>query len=178
MSVIERNLRDLKKSSELVHVFRERLTDEPDCGIVRKLSDEFLYMSIIDGVGNSDGIAILRIEDITRFRWGGNERDSLRRIMEASIPLQQVPEIDLSSESAALKSVDAAYGYVTIYAEQTQDDLGFLGRIKDLDESAVLLEEFGTFSTRDLRQLVLSTGEISKIGAGSEYDSGVFKLFS
>ncbi len=176
MPASDQLLRTLKISQEIVEVWRSRLTNESLTGVVSDFSREFLYLSLYSEGGTANGIAIVFRRDITRMRWAGNERASIAVLVAASGAKPTRPPVVLDSIQTVLRSVSDSFGYVNVLTEQIDDSITFIGEIVELDMYGLLLEAFGTFSSRDRSKLLLSCDDITRVDADATYERSVSYL--
>lgn len=176
MTIADQMLRVLKIGQEIVEVWRRRISSESLIGVVSDFSDEFLYLSLFSEAGAANGIAILFRRDITRIRWSGNERRSITELVAASGAKPTRPPMILDSMQTVLRSVSDAFGYVNVLTEHLDDSITFIGEIVELDEDSLLLETYGTFSTRDRSKLLLCCDDITRVDADAAYERSVSYL--
>ncbi|MCH8622491.1 hypothetical protein [Undibacterium sp. TS12] len=173
MTVQLETLQYLKQSQELVDLYRDRQTDESLTGVVTDYTEDFVYLSLISDSGLPNGIAVVLTDDISRIRWQGNERQSIQQLMDAKQTRPMTPVIRLDTLVDVLVSVNSAFGYVSILTENMDDGVTFIGEIKNIDAGAVLLQEFGTMTSRDRRWLMLRLDEITRVDAGAAYEEDI-----
>lgn len=176
MAVADQTLRLLKISQEIVDVWRDRSSNGSLIGVVTDFSDEFLYLSLFSEAGMANGIAIVFRRDVTRIRWSGNERGSIAQLVAASGARPARPQVVLDSIQAVLRSVSTAFGYVNVLTEHLDDSITFIGEIIELDRDSLVLETYGTFSTRDRSKLWLSCADITRVDADATYERSVSYL--
>ena len=176
MAVADKILKVLKLSQELVDVYRDELSNESLTGVVTDFSDEFLYLSLFNDSGAANGISVVFRRDITRMRWSGNERQSIAELIEAAGAKATKPRVELDSMQTVLKSVSAAFGYVNVMIEHVDDSITFIGEISELDEESIVIDTYGTFSTRDRSQLFLRCQDLTRVDADASYERSVAQL--
>jgi hypothetical protein len=86
-------------------------------------------------------------------------------------------EIDISSLQNVIKSINENYGYVNIFIQDIDSSICFIGEICEMDEETIVIDEFGTKSSLDRKNIMLSINDITKIGAGGIYEENLKKLF-
>lgn len=173
MRLTTRTLQSLRESQEIVDAYRDYLSSESITGVVSGFSDDFLYLSLFDNGGTANGIAVCYRSDITRLRWGGNERDSIATLIHASGAKPSAPKLKLETIESVLRSVRAAFGYVNVLTERMDDDITFIGEIEELDAESLLLQTYGTFSSRDRSRLLLRLDDITRVDADARYERSV-----
>lgn len=178
MGVQLATLEDLKKSQELVDLYRDYLTRESLTGVITDFSESFVYLSLFDDSGLANGIAVCFIADVTRIRWRGNERLSIQQLVQVQKSTATAPSIDLRSLMAVIESIQTVFGYVNVLTERMHDDITFIGEVEAMDEQALVLHEYGTMATRARSQLLLRMDDISRIDADAAYERSIHTLFS
>lgn len=173
MSVADRTFLQLKQDGEIVDLFRETLDKESLTGIITDFSDDFVYMSLYSEEGRANGIAIVFRDDITRVRWAGNERKSIAELVATSGAKPMQPAIRLDSIESVLRDVSEAFGYVNVLTERANSDITFIGEIVELDRDTLVLETYGTFSSRDRGKLMVTCREITRVDADAAYERSV-----
>lgn len=176
MTIADQTLRLLKIGQEIVEVWRGRISNESLTGVVSDFSDEFLYLSLFSEAGLANGIVIVFRRDVTRIRWSGNERAAIAQLVTASGAKPARPPVVLDSIQAVLRSVSNAFGYVNVLTEHLDDSITFIGEIIELDWDTLLLETYGTFSSRDRSRLLLSCADITRVDADAAYERSVAYL--
>ncbi|WP_157499183.1 hypothetical protein [Lysobacter sp. Root604] len=176
MRVMQKTLQILKQRQALVDLYRDHLSSESLSGVVTDYSEDFVYLSLFTEAGQANGIAVCFRSDITRIRWEGNERQALSQMIEATGAKPTAPALSLDSLQSVLDSVSATFGYVNVLTERMDDSVTFIGEIAELDAESLLLETFGTYSSRDRSRLWLSLAEITRIDADAAYERSVVYL--
>ncbi len=173
MSVQLETLKMLKQSQELIDVYRDHRSDESLTGVITDYSEDFVYLSLISESGLQNGIAVIFACDISRIRWHGNERRSIQQLMEKKMTRPVAPAIRLETLVNVLNSINDAFGYVNILTEGMHDGITLIGEVKSIDIESVLLQEFGTMTSRDRRWLLLRLDEITRVDAGAPYEEDI-----
>ena len=178
MRLSTKSLSMLKESSEIVDIYRDHLSAENLVGIITDFNDNFIYMSLIDDSGKANGISVFYRNDVTRIRWGGNERNSYKSLMQAATSKLATPPLDISSIDLVIRSVSDIYGYVNILTERMESSITFIGEVEDMDIESIILKTYGTFSSRDRSQLLIKIDEITRVDADAQYERSVKFLAS
>lgn len=176
MSVATSTLRALKKEQEIIDLYRDHLSSESLPGVITDFSDDFVYVSLFNDSGLANGVAVCFREDVTRIRWGGNERQSIAELVAAAGSTPTAPLLVLDSIQSILNSVFTAFGYVNVLAERMNESISFIGEIEDLDQEHLVLRTYGTYSSRDRSNILLNISEITRIDADAAYEKGVAYL--
>jgi hypothetical protein len=145
-------------------------------GVVTSFSESFVYLSLFSGSGLCDGISVVRLSDVTRIRWEGNERCSIQELVlkNESKPLK--PEIDLSSIQSIIESIQNTFGYVNILTEEMDSEICFIGKMLEIDDSHVLFHAYGTMTSRDKNKMLIDLSEVTRVDAEAQYEKDIVYL--
>ena len=176
MNIRIHQLEKLKDSKTLVILFRDEF-DDSSIGFIVDISEDFILLEEVDDNGKLDGIVILRIEDITRVRWEGNELNSLSKLIDLKERIKGLNAIDISNKYYALDSVFQKFKHIGIHIEEIDNGVLFIGEIAEIDADTIILHEFGTKSNLDRSFIMLELEDITKIQAGGIYEMGLMKIF-
>ena len=176
MPVLAKSLESLMNDQCVVDLYRDHLSSESLTGVISGLSEEFVHLSLISDSGLSNGLAVCFVNDLTRVRWQGNERNSILLLSKAFGSVLVAPKLKLDSIGSVLRSVADAYGYVNVLTERMDSEVSFIGKVVQLDDEALLLDSFGTFSSRDRSSLLVRTNEITRVDADAPYERSVAYL--
>ena len=72
-----------------------------------------------------------------------------------------------------IQSIQKSCGHVTLHTERMDSEICFIGEIEEIDESAVIIKEYGSISGRDSAKIMVPVEEITRIDAGGNYEKGV-----
>jgi hypothetical protein len=176
MSVLIKTLKQLQEKTHLVDLYRDRLDDESLTGIVTEFTGDFIYLSLFSDSGLCNGISVVRLSDVTRIRWEGNERESIQELIDKKESKPLTPEIDLSSMRSVIESIQNAFGYVNILTEEIDTGITFIGRVAEIDESHILLHGYGTMTSRDRNKMLIDLLEITRVDAEAPYEKDIVYL--
>ncbi len=176
MRLSTKTLTMLKQEARLLDLYRDHLDSESLTGVVTDFTDDFVYLSLFEDSGAANGISVVWRRDVTRIRWGGNERDSISALVKASGAQPVAPKLQLGSLDSVLRSVRAAFGYVNVMTERMDNSITFIGEIQELDAETLVLQTYGTFSSRDRSHLMLDIDEITRVDADARYERSVHYL--
>ena len=178
MSLLMKQIKECIENQRFVDIYRGRLCeDDAIFGKIIDVSDDFVSMVTFDA-DFYDGISVIRIEDITRLRWGGNNRISQETVIQKKTLNLQIPQIDITSFCKALDGLNKAFDCVTIHTEEIDDDICFIGEVNQLDDDHVQLHEFGTMDNLDRSYLTLPWRDITRIEADSKYERDLMYVHS
>ncbi len=177
MSVLDKHLQDFQSSGELVLIFRER-TEGKSARLCRinAVSSFAVYATNFNDDGEYDGIMVFRIDDITRVRWGDNELEAQRVLVERIKNIPVAPELDLENIPKIVESVQKHFGYVSIAAEEIDDEVIYIGEVVSVDEDFLVLNEYGFKDTLERSTSILRTPEVTRIDADSKYQRTILYL--
>ena len=175
MNTETKYLDSLKTSKELVDIYTDRY-DDSYYGFVVQYNDDYLVLESIDDDNNPDGLIVFHRENITRIRWGGNEIESTRKLINQSQRLKEITTIDLSSIQSILNSVQEIFGYVNISIEDIDSDVCFIGEIESMDDNSIVLHEYGTKISLDRKRILLKVEDITKVEGGGNYEERIKRI--
>lgn len=131
MSLIIKNLHQLKKSQEMVAVGRRYVSDHISFAQIRGFSDFLVQVTEYDRIGRYAGISVFYQDDVSELSWGTpdclflQEKASLRTLFE-------IPELRLQSLSAAIEDLGKRFGAVSFWNDSEQTSIR--GEVLDVDE--------------------------------------------
>ena len=175
MNTETKYLDSLKTSKELVDIYTDRY-DDSYYGFLVQYNDDYLVLESIDDDNNPDGLIVFHRENITRIRWGGNEIESTRKLINQSQRLKEITTIDLSSIQSILNSVQEIFGYVNISIEDIDSDVCFIGEIESMDDNSIVLHEYGTKISLDRKRILLKVEDITKVEGGGNYEERIKRI--
>ena len=178
MSLLTEQIKKCIENQRFVDIYRGQLCgDNAIFGKIIDVSDELVAMVTFDA-DFYDGISVIRMEDITRLRWGGNDRISQETVIKRNSLNLQIPPIDITSFQIAIECLNKAFNCVTIYTEEIDDDICFIGEIKQLDDDFIQLHEIGSMNRLDRSYLTLPWRDITRIEADSKYERDLMYVHS
>lgn len=177
MNIEKKNLKRIIEDKTFVDVYTDGY-GESCYGFVVDFNDSFLVLDSFTSEGKADGVVVLFRENITRIRWRGNEISSTLKLMDKSQKGTNKIDIDIASIQNVLKSVNANYGYISVFIENIDSGVFFIGEIAEMDEETLIIHEYGTKSSLDRKNIMISIGDITKVEAGGQYEEGLVKLFN
>lgn len=175
MSLFKKKLEILKSTKELADFYRDiRADDNEITGYVRDFNDDWVLLDVLNTEnGKSKGISVFCIEDIERVRWGSAELISNKILAEKNYKPSAVGDIEIDSVEKILKTVQYAYGYVNIMLDNNDPDTCFIGKIVELDNEYLVLDEFPTRSSKIISQSLFKLSHITRVDAGADYENGI-----
>ncbi|MGI9054672.1 MAG: hypothetical protein ACR2F2_02590 [Pyrinomonadaceae bacterium] len=177
MSILDRHFQELQMSGELVEIFREH-TEANSARLCRinAISDFAVYTTNFNDGGEYDGIMIFRKDDITRVRWGDNELEAQRVLVERTKEIPVAPEINLEDIVKIIESVQQQFGYVSIATEELNDEVIYIGEVVSVDKDFLVLNEYGFKDALDRSMLILRIPEVTRIDADDKYQKTILYL--
>ena len=157
-------------------LYRDRLDDESLTGIITAFTDDFIYLSLFSDSGLYDGISVVRLSDVTRIRWEGNERLSIQQLIEKKGTKPLAPKLNLGSMKDVIESIQDAFGYVNILTEQMESGITFIGKVAEIDDSYILIHGYGTMTSRDRNKMLIDLSEITRVDAEAQYEKDIVYL--
>jgi len=169
-------LGEVKKSAELVDVFRDDLRAETTRGIVVQMLTDLVQIERYTDEGVYWGMAILRLEDVTRVRRNSRELQLLQTLMTRP---ERTSQTILSTQQTlweAVEFVQRQEGYVVACVEGSDPEFNIIGEVVASDEDYFRMTEFGTMSTQDVRDVVVKKASITRIDFDNRYDVSIHRL--
>jgi len=176
MSLETKYLKKIINERTFVDIYNDNY-EESCYGYILDFNDTFLVLDSYNDESIADGIIVFFRGNITRIRWGGNEISSASKLIDNSKRTNIKSEIDLSSVQNVIKSINENYGYINISIQDIDSSVCFIGEICEMDEETVVIDEFGTKTSLDRKNIMLSINDITKIEAGGIYEENLKKLF-
>lgn len=177
MDLNTKYLHKLKNENILADIYTDNY-DESDYGFVVDFNENFLLIEKFDGECNYDGLTIFFRHNITRIRWSGNDIESVAKLIDLTKRLKDKVVIDLTSITTILKSVNQLYNHLTVHIQDIAKSVCFIGQIHEMDETSIVLHEFGTKSSLDRKFILLSMEDITRIDVNGQYENNLIKLFN
>jgi hypothetical protein len=169
MNVYFEKMKTIINQGKLTTIF----TDVYD---IRRVSDELVLLESYD-LSWPDGIKIIKLDDVTRIRWDSNElnaTDTLIKLNNKKIKTK-IDEIDISNIFKAVNIVNNLFGYVNIYIQSINNNICLMGEVKEIDDSTIIIHEFGTIRSNSKSYLLLALQDITRIDAGGTYENQILQ---
>jgi hypothetical protein len=176
MSVSTKFIERLKSEQIFIELHADRYDDSDYCFII-DYDDDFLVIERFKAEGGYEGISVLLRQNISRIKWGGNELTSISKLIDVSKRQQSKSEVDLTSIETVLSTTYAMFGHISVFIQDIDKNICFVGQIHEIDNEAIVINEFGTKGTLDRRFILLSLEDITRIDAGGLYERNLEKLF-
>ncbi|NUO74430.1 MAG: hypothetical protein HOQ32_00305 [Lysobacter sp.] len=173
MRAMQKMLQQLKKSQALVDLYRDDLSGESLTGVITDYSEDLVYLSLFTEAGLANGIVVCFRSDITRICWEGNERQAISMLVDAAGSKPAAPVLAIDSLQSVLESVCSTFGYVNVLTERMNGTVTFIGKIAEMDAESLILDTFGTYSSRDRSKLWLRLSDITRVDADASYERSV-----
>jgi hypothetical protein len=166
------------KSEQILADFYTDYYDESDYGFVVDFNDDFLLIEKFDNECNYDGLSIFLRNNISRIRWSGNALESISKLIDTSKRQTEIVNIDLASIQTILESVNRLYNHLTVHIQDIDKEVCFIGQIHEMDDSSIVIHEFGTKSSLDRKFILISLDDITRIDIGGQYENNLKRLFN
>ncbi len=177
MELSRKYLQKLKDENTLVEIYTDNY-DESDYGFILDFNEDYLLIEKFDDECNYDGLTIFLRHNITRIRWSGNDIESVAKLIDSTKRQNGKVDIDLTSTQTILKSVSKIYNHLTVHIQNIDKNVCFIGQIHEMDESSIVIHEFGTKSSLDRKFILLSLDDITRIDVNGQYENNLIKLFN
>jgi len=174
MKLAESTLTKLLIEDILVDVYTDHY-DESLYGFVRNFNDKYLLLENYDDNGFYDGIIVFRREDITRIKWNNNSIKRQDQLITRHKQIEDFANIKIDSLENILKSIGDSYDCLTIMIQDIESDWAIVGQVIEMDDDTIIVYEFGTMSTLDRGILMISSADVTRIGAGSIYEKNLLQ---
>lgn len=178
MSLLDKHLSLTKANNGLLDIYRDSISSEAIFGCIHMICEDFIGMTKYNDYGEYDGICIIRKDDISRLRWAGKERESLAKLVEKKNIHTKLPQINTDSLSNIIESIQKSYSMATIYTEEIDTDVCFIGEIIEMDEDYLVMHEYGTMRSLDRPKVLLEIEEVTRIEADGKYERNLVSLHS
>ncbi|MBE0663156.1 MAG: hypothetical protein IH597_11910 [Bacteroidales bacterium] len=175
MNLAEKTLETLQTKGIFVDVFTDHY-DESFFGFIRVFNNNFILLENYSDDGFYNGVIIFRRQDITRIRWGNNEIKSASKIITRQEQIKELADISVDSIESIIKSIDKAFGYVSLQIQDINSAWTIIGQLQEMDSETIVIKEFGTMSTLDRGMLMLSIADITRVDAGGLYENNLMKI--
>ena len=180
MSIINDEIDMLINKGILVEIYRDNLNTDTIVSVIQSSTKLLTCLSTYnDDYMQYDGVSIIRNIDITRLCWDSSRLRSMEKLIDSDHVDGKInPTIDFACMRSIVESIQKNYGYVTLYIEDIDPDVCFIGEILKIDDTHIMMDTYGTMATRDRSKLVLSLDEISRVSAGGIYENNLMRLFT
>lgn len=155
----------LQRDECFVEIYRQSIESEPLVGTIASVSQDYCAIWKLSDSVAYGGLTIVRVDDITRLTWGGNELEAEQQLMQAAGGFPPLPDLDMGDLTTMLQSLQSAYGHVSVYTEMLSDDTPIVGEVEHLQDNALLLHAFGSLKSRDRHRVLVYLTDVTRIGA-------------
>ena len=177
MEVQTKYLEKLKSEKIFADIYTDNY-EESKYGFIFDFNEDFLLLEQFTDIGDSNGIAILKRENITRIKWAGNDIETASNFALMEKRNENIGKLKIDNIQSILKSVQVVFGYVTLYIQDIDSEMCIIGEIVEIDENAIVVKEYGTYASLDRKMSMLSIHEITKIECDSKYERNLHELFN
>lgn len=171
MSILDTTLEKLKKSGELAIFMRENQSDSGYWGILIDYSKDFLFLSLVDMDGLSDGVVIFERSQLTRIRWQTSKIEAVSMLMKKKKAKHHDVFTSLNSTREILENTQKSFGYIGFLIENLDDDALVIGEIENIDDLYVIVSEYANKDHVEFKpsKVLCAIDDISLIEVGSTY---------
>jgi len=177
MSILVDQLQEALDNEVFVEIYRDDLDcGESESGYVAHLSEGFVSLIKFTSAGYYDGLIIMDVDDITRVRIGGTKLESQEKLVEKNATIPDMPEFEMSSLEEIIEQVGEHYECVTVFIEDIDEDICFVGEVVEIDEDYLVLNEYGTMSRLDRNTGVFRMDDITRVDVDGQYEKNLQHL--
>lgn len=177
MDLFENSIRESITNHHFLDIYRLNLTDEPIFGVITQKSEYFACIRRFTTEGGYDGLSIIRTGDITNIGKGGKVRNKSEKLAKRTPDFRGELHLELDSIRNLVVSVDAKFGYLSLFMERLNQDDFYLGKVKEINESFLILDAYGPKENlKDRTELLFKLELITRIDVDGIYEKGVLQL--
>ncbi len=169
-------LEKLQLEKTFIDIYTDHF-EESRYGFIVSFNENLLLLEQFSDIGEADGISIIKIENITRIKWEGNDINTTAKFAVKEKRLENLENLKIDTIQNALKSIQNRFGYVNLYIQNIDAGMSIIGEVEELDDEIIIIKEFGTYTALDRKKLMLSVEEITKIDAGGKYENNLKELY-
>lgn len=176
MDIQTKYLQKLKNEKIFADIYTDNY-EESIYGFIFDFNEDFLILEQFTDIGEADGIAILKRENISRIKWAGNDIETTSHFALKEKRNENIDKLKIGDIQHILRSVQNIFGYVTLFIQDIDRGMCIIGEIEEMDEDTIIVKEYGTYASLDRKMLMLSIHEITKIECGGQYENNLHELF-
>ena len=174
MSILVDQLQNALDNEIFVDIYRDELDEgESESGYVAHLSEGFVSLIKFTDEGYYDGLIFMDVDDITRVRMGTRALESMEKLVEKNASIPEVPEFEMTSLEEIIEQVSEHYDCVTIFIEDIDEDVCFIGEVDEMDEDYLVVNEYGTMSKLDRGTGVFRMDDITRVDVDGQYENNL-----
>ncbi|MEM0541110.1 hypothetical protein WFZ85_00625 [Flavobacterium sp. j3] len=177
MNIQTKYIEKLKAEKIFSDIYTDRY-DESIYGFIFDFNEEFLILEQFTDIGEADGIAVLKRENISRIKWLGNSIKTAEIFALKAITNENIGKIKIDNIQNIIKSIQNEFGYVTLYIQDVDSEMCIIGEIIEMDADTLIIKEYGTYASLDRKMLMLSIHEITKVECDGQYERNLHELFN
>lgn len=166
-------LAQLVKEQHLCDFFDDG-SDESFYGFITGHSDSLIQIDLFDNEGRCDGVLILKIDDVSRLRWGSREIELTQELIGERT---ESPKIDLRTLRTAARDLSIHFGHIAVTLGSHDSDLMLVGEIDNDDDDFLLLHEYGTRARGDRSHCIVRWSDITRVQAGGTYERNLHQHY-
>ncbi|MDH3378666.1 MAG: hypothetical protein OEQ39_17220 [Gammaproteobacteria bacterium] len=169
-------LKKFRKNQSLVEVSRREITSEDIICQIRTISDDFIQLTEYNYSGAYDGITIIYMDHISDILWESKSLESVEKLSR-KLTHFEVPEVNLESMPQIITDLKEKFGAIEIWKETIGEGAQH-GRVLDINDEWVHLEEFSPKHVVRSYKSLLRIGHITKVSTDTLYLKDLTKLYS
>ena len=177
MNLKENYLNTFIKEKTIIDLYCD-CYDESHIGNILSFNDEFLVLNKYEEDGRNDGISIFFKEDISRIRWNGNSLNTIQSFINETKLKNIDYSINLASIKTILEDMQNIFTYVTVHIHDLDTNICLIGEIVEIDNETLVLNEYGTFTSLDRKNIMLSLDDITLVDGGGIYEEQLKRIFN
>ena len=104
MNLKTKQLNRLKDKEILVDIFIDCYNESVN-GFIVEFNEEFLLLEKFNAECQTNGISILKTDNIARIRWGGTDSENIIKLIDQTKRIQDIHGIVLESWTTILQTV-------------------------------------------------------------------------
>ena len=175
MSNILEVLQECIETKHLIDVYRLVDLEETITGFVEQVSDELVCIVKIAEDGSFDGRVVFKIDTISRIRWDNTQLQLIANLMKKR-SLPNLNKINMSSFLTAMESLNNDCGYVSLYQENLDVEVCFIGQLLQMGKF-LRLHEYGSLDEMNRSFLILQYADTTRVEAGGKYENNLVKTY-
>lgn len=143
-------------------------------GYVLDIGPKFFLLALIGDDMRPDGFQCLKLKDVKRLQAPDPYADfAVAALRKRRQKIRKRPDIDISELPALLMSANRLFPLVTIHRELIKPDSCWIGRVINVTEKSVILQEIGPDASWEKRPSRFRLSEITRVEFGGGYEEAL-----
>jgi hypothetical protein len=161
-------------SNAIVLRFSDPFDDGWTHGYVLDIGPQFFLLGLIDENMKFNGFQCPLISDLKQIKVPAPfEEFVVAALRKRGERIDKKPEIDLSSLSALLKSVNSLFPILTIHRERIRPGTFVVGRVLDISERSFLFHTIGPDAVWDEKPTRFRLSDVTRVEFGGGYEEAL-----